>query len=385
MAADRRRLCAAAALEALDMESAYEPESGPQRRRSDLAGVAGIPATSPTHELFTWRVPVAQPHDWHDHPDPRSLRVSQLEQFPESEYRTIALYRLGGLADAGALRPIVPRPKSTGNLVADAAAYAAWRSRLPIHDDHLDDVRPPLCVRALPPDIAEQLFEGLVSWASAEAAARGESFPESGLSASTERLGLLQRRAPAVGSEQVEGAADAPTEKVTTAKGARDNFGIVGAGADWEIIQARLLAKRDRREPYTSCRALSKELKCSDATIRKAIGQSETLKGWKARSRGPKAAPKATDLSAAVRDNTRQTTEPAPDDVLPDDDVDAVMARLINHASPEDRAKLNALDDASRRELVATYHSHNLDNEPSPLEPDKPGERPRKVKQHKRA
>jgi hypothetical protein len=166
---------------------------------------------------------------------------------------------------------------------------------------------------------------------------------------------------------------------------ASSHNGIGGTDTDWGEVQGRLLTKWERAEPYTSLRKLAVELGCSDATIRKAIEQSDTLKGWKARSMGPKAAPKATDLGAVVRDNTRQTTEPGPDQVLPDDDVDATMARLIDQARPDERAKLNALDDAGRRALVATYLSQNLDDEPSPLKPDKPGDRPGKVKQYKRA
>lgn len=190
-----------------------------------------------------------------------------------------------------------------------------------------------------------------------------------------ERIDRLE--AATAGIERVAG--------VIESLGARDDdAGVGGTDTDWKDVQRRLLAKRDRGEPYTSLRKLCAELKCSDATIRKAIDESETLEGWQVRSAGPKTAPKATDLGAVVIDNTRQTTEPAPDDVLPDDDVDATMARLINQARPDERAKLNALDDAGRRALVATYQSQNLDDEPSPLKPDKPGERPRNVKQHKR-
>lgn len=64
------------------------------------------------------------------------------------------------------------------------------------------------------------------------------------------------------------------------------------------------------------------------------------------------------------------------------------MARLNEFSRPARKPRghrANPRNDAGRRALVATYHSQNLDDEPSPLEPDKPGERPRKVKQHKRA
>lgn len=154
---------------------------------------------------------------------------------------------------------------------------------------------------------------------------------------------------------------------------------------DWHDIQKRLLAKRDRGEPFSSLRLLANELGCSDATIRKAIKKSDILQGWKKRSEGPKASPKAVSLSGVVGDSAPRSTEPAPDDVLSDDDVDATMARLINQARPDERAQLNALDEAGRRALVAQCQSQMLDDEPSPLKPDTPGERPRKVMHHKRA
>jgi hypothetical protein len=209
--------------------------------------------------------------------------------------------------------------------------------------------------------------------------------PTPTVSVSPDMLDRLHRAAAALDPGAIDRVAERATAKAVEAMETRDAAGIGGTNTDWNDVQGRLLAKRDRGEPYTSLRKLCAELDCSDATIRKAINKSETLKGWRARSNGLKTAPKATDLGAVVRDNTRQTTEPAPDDVLPDDDVDATMARLIDQARPDERAKLNALDDAGRRALVATYQSQNRDDEPSPLEPDKPGERPRKVKQPKRA
>lgn len=184
-----------------------------------------------------------------------------------------------------------------------------------------------------------------------------------------------------VDSHAIERAVEKMVERIADRVESR----IGGPNTDWRDVQGRLLAKRDRGEPYSSSRKLAGELKCSESTIRKAIDGSDTLKGWRARSTGPTTAPKAMDLSAMVKDNTRQTTEPAPDDVLPNDDVDATMARLINQARPDERAKLNALNEAERRALVAECQKQNLDIEPSPLESDKPGETPRRVMQQKRA
>jgi hypothetical protein len=164
-----------------------------------------------------------------------------------------------------------------------------------------------------------------------------------------------------------------------------DNKSIGGTDTDWRTVQNQLLGKRERREPYTSYRKLAKELKCSDSTIRKAIDESELLRGWQARSAGSKAAPKATDLSVVVRDNKPQKAEPAPDDVLPDDEVDALMARLIEQASPSEQGKLRAMNQTQRRAMAAAYQAQNFDEEPSPLDTNAQSKQSRKVKLHKRA
>lgn len=89
------------------------------------------------------------------------------------------------------------------------------------------------------------------------------------------------------------------------------------------------------------------------------------------------------EISDPVADNARQTTEPDPSEVLPDDDVETVMAKLIDQAKPGEREKLNAMNAKERRALAKTYLEQARDVEPSPLDGDAPGRR-RQVKQHKR-
>jgi len=159
-------------------------------------------------------------------------------------------------------------------------------------------------------------------------------------------------------AEAAERAAELTAEKVAVALGGGNDG---GPGTEWEIIQGLLLAKRERGEPYTTLRDLEKELGCrSYSMIRKAIGKSDTLKGWRSRRPGRTTAPKATGLDRVKQDDLHQTTEATPDDYLSDDDVDTAMALLIDQAAPEERARLNALDDAGRRALVAACEAQNL-------------------------
>ncbi len=189
----------------------------------------------------------------------------------------------------------------------------------------------------------------------------------------------------AANTETINLAAAAAAEKALASMEARNKNGVGGTGTDWKSVQGKLLAKRDRGELFTTGRALAREMGCEERTIRKAIAKTVGLKAWKNLSKGAKSAPKATDLGAADRERTQQTTEPSPSDVLPEDDVETAMNLLIQNAKPKERARLNALNDDERRSLVATLNEQNLDQELSPLEPDKPGKRPRTVKQHKLA
>jgi hypothetical protein len=124
-------------------------------------------------------------------------------------------------------------------------------------------------------------------------------------------------------------------------------------GVDWNVVQGKLLAKRERGEKFSSYRTLAEELGCSTATIRKAIKKSESLRGWAARARNP--APRAGPLNERQVDDAVQSREPDPADQLPKDEVDSIMARLIDMAKPEERAALEAMDTEQRREMAKAY------------------------------
>lgn len=175
-----------------------------------------------------------------------------------------------------------------------------------------------------------------------------------------------------------------------------------GSNSNWRDVQEQLIALREQGEPYTNIQDLAKRLKCSPSTVHKAIrpglsqlksleedqqdevnAKARLLQGWQARGPAGNRAPHAESLSDVVVDNTRQQKEADPSNVMPDEEVDRVMGRLIEKAAPEKRANLNALNAEERRTLATEYHAQGLDNEPSPLEPDRPDCRPQQVKHHK--
>ena len=127
----------------------------------------------------------------------------------------------------------------------------------------------------------------------------------------------------------------------------------------WQDIQARLLRLRDAGERYTSYGELAGRLGCSKGTIHKAVNGSPALKGWVARA---KASPSAQRMNDVVADNTPCTREGDPADYLPDDDVDREFNRLLQEATPEGRAQLNAYSPKQRREIARMSISQRNDD-----------------------
>jgi hypothetical protein len=132
--------------------------------------------------------------------------------------------------------------------------------------------------------------------------------------------------------------------------------------ADWLGVQDRLLFLYEQGERYTSQRDFATRFGCSVATVNKAINASPKLRGWQARYAKRKSSPRAQSLNDVVTDNTPTPGEPDPSEVLPDDDVDAVMAQLIDQAKPDERAMLNALDADDRRQIAQAFVEQQKDD-----------------------
>jgi hypothetical protein len=158
------RKSAAAALAALDRDSIYQAVDLPEGKRDEMAAEYRAALDAKTHVEHRWRVTLRKPLDWREPADPHSLDRADLTRFTEPDLMTIALYRLGGLADVGELQPIVPEPVSTGNIAKDTRAHAAWRSRFPISDHTRNQDEPALSERAFPPSTAERMLSLVERW-----------------------------------------------------------------------------------------------------------------------------------------------------------------------------------------------------------------------------
>lgn len=234
-----------------------------------------------THVWFSWTIVVLRPCDWQHPADPGSLDRVDLERFSDSDFVTIALHRLGGLADVGALRPIVPEPKDTGNRLHDLPKFLAWRGRLPVEHEHLDHSEPPLSVRKMPADVAEQLLHDVETWAEGEARKRDESLTAREPSVSPLLLEQLQRAAAAVDPGAIDHAVERAVEKVVRVFDGGDNGNanspaLPSAGTDHATLT----------DP--TMRDLASEAGISDDTFRRvrdAAGIEVKLKGAAARNK----------------------------------------------------------------------------------------------------
>jgi len=169
MARELEREGAAAALAALRHHAIYQASDTPPKKREKMAAEYRKALGAGTHVSFLWKIEVLCPGTWPEPIDPRSPRPDDLEQFDEADFRTIAFYRLGGLAEVGALRGIIPKPAHTGDWLRDLETDLAWMDRAPIDRDNPNPAQPLLDTRALPPDVAEQMLGHAEAWAKGEA------------------------------------------------------------------------------------------------------------------------------------------------------------------------------------------------------------------------
>lgn len=119
----------------------------------------------------------------------------------------------------------------------------------------------------------------------------------------------------------------------------------------WQEAAERLERLREQGEPWTSQRAMADKLKCSAATVGRAIEQTPELKTWAA----PAGKPRAQSMTAVVTDGTAQSRELSPED-------NAAIREFIETAEPEVKAwflslpvdeQLAHLDDPERHDRIS--------------------------------
>lgn len=132
-----------------------------------------------------------------------------------------------------------------------------------------------------------------------------------------------------------------------------------GKGMPWQTAK-KLAENHCARNRFPGVNALARLVGCSPATMSKAIGRSAKLRARRAEHDAQRTSVSAGAMTGEAA-SAKQTREPNPIDAA-SASTDDLFRRLLEEAQPSERAKLNALTPAQRRELVATIEH----------DPDKP-------------
>lgn len=184
---------AAAALAALNRQSIRQARDLPAGEQASMAKQDKAALDAGTHKFVSWSIMVARPADWQEPVDPHHLSRAALSRLSDRDYLMLALHRLGGLADVGAIRPIVPKPEDTDDSDRDLWAYHVWRSRFPIDPRSEENDQPRLSPEVLPADVAEQLLSHVEMWVTEEAPKQAD--PQTAMGAIESRKSMDEHRA----------------------------------------------------------------------------------------------------------------------------------------------------------------------------------------------
>jgi hypothetical protein len=181
-------------------------------------------------------------------------------------------------------------------------------------------------------------------------------------------LGLeLDEPTPSQSAAPAAAASTAPAAELTPDRPTP----AIGTGLDWQTARDRLTALRRSGESFTSLRDLADRVGCSEGLIRKAIKSDIGLRAWATGAkRTRRTAPAATGLEHVAR-RVQQRREAAPDVDAADSDTsadeDAVLQRLIEAASPSERARLHAMPPHELRSLLRLVGEQHADHDRAPL------------------
>jgi hypothetical protein len=91
----------------------------------------------------------------HDVPNPESIDPRELRQFPERDFRTICLFRIGRLASTGQVKSILAKPRERGDPIDRVLISTSWQRKGGLEGDD----RPMLDPRHFPPELAREMLE----------------------------------------------------------------------------------------------------------------------------------------------------------------------------------------------------------------------------------
>lgn len=161
-------------------------------------------------------------------------------------------------------------------------------------------------------------------------------------------VNLLEAPLPQFIAEDNESHTDAERRKTSAQEELLRGAG--SKGMKWQEAASRLELLRLQGEAFQSQPAYAKLFPCSSSTINTAIRNTPSLHVWASRQ---VRTPKVGELLEMVTDNQQQHREAPPDvEIIEEADVDTVFARLLDEATPDKRAELNALPRDQRAKLA---------------------------------
>lgn len=263
----------AEALEAFDLDMQYQIGNLPDAEREEMAAATKRQLVAGSHVWMDWVFWLLKPLDWPREADAFTPEFSGLS---DEDYLTVALYKLGGLADVDSQRPLISQPCASGDWFNDLLTHSAWKSRLPVAKEAQNGQESELDVVQLPPHVAEQMLAVLEARVQKRLEIRRESLPHGGAVVSTEVLDLFRRTTAAVDSSASDSSSKRTAERVirefdSGEQGDTDNRAVPRGAEAIDESDVAILAFLGRNP--TLRRKVSDVMPDSGPTDRKAISK----------------------------------------------------------------------------------------------------------------
>lgn len=201
-----------------------------------------------------------------------------------------------------------------------------------------------------------------IAYAEAEASIEPASVATDADDAARERAGLV--RSVLEHKQALRGLAGAVVEAESQAvQTTGDDEPPQNAGT----VAERLERWRSAGEAYTTQRKMAKRLGCSTTAVGNALKTSDALKLWGRSNRRPPKRIDAVPLNGVVMDGLKAAADEPIDDYT-DEQVEAALAYLLNHAKPAERADIHGRSVDEQRQLAVMHLLSQADHESSPLD-----------------
>jgi len=156
---------------------------------------------------------------------------------------------------------------------------------------------------------------------------------------------------PADSNQDAQATTDADKATPDTAAG-----GVTPAKPDgvmWQDAQAILDELRLAGGRYTSLQKLADKIGYKKGVVHKAIKKGPVeLQDWASKQRPASRLNLSPEAAAVAIENTAQSREPDPANMLHGCDVDVVLAKMLDEASPDERARIHGMTPAEKRQLA---------------------------------